>query len=173
MLVPRHHGVIVFGGSPHDLGKTLKSLDFDGYNFLAWTNMRTKEYTMQSFYMRHSALLITIISGLVQALPQRITHSSIIELSEDVVHFGLGSPFIAGETFGSAGPEKLVIMSNTGNALIIKKGSTWDLSSFSGKNKIIEFAGNARLVCEPGAQLHGTGGVLRFVDDARLIVGKE
>lgn len=63
----------------------------------------------------------------------------------------------------------LVITSNREKSLIIPKGSTWDLSSYIS----IEFAGNARLVCEPGSRLHGAGGVLRFRGESRFIVGKE
>lgn len=94
-------------------------------------------------------------------------------LSEDIIVSGNGSPFFATDSFGKYAPEKLIIKSSSARSVIIDKNSTWDLSSFSGKNKIIEFAGNARLVCRPGAKLIGKGGVLRFTDDSRWLVGKE
>lgn len=117
------------------------------------------------------ALLIG--GGWAQADPRHRAQAKVIELGHDIVHEGKGSPFIASETFGVYGPEKLVITSDSAKALILKKDSTWDLTSFSSSYKIIEFAGNARLVCESGSQLQGNGGVLRFVDEARLIVGEE
>ena len=93
-----------------------------------------------------------------------------IVLANDVVHNGVGSPFKVSER---AHGDKLVITSTSHKAVVIKKGSIWDLSDLASTYKTIEFAGNARLVCEPGSRLHGTGGVLRFVDEARFIVGKE
>ena len=102
-------------------------------------------------------------------IPQSISAAIVIELTEDIIITQKGSPFIATKTFGAKGPEKLVITSKKGHAVIISEGSIWDLSSFSDKNKIIEFAGNARLVVQPGATLQGNGGVLRFTDTAQWI----
>lgn len=52
-----------------------------------------------------------------------------------------------------------------------------DLSSFDANNQVVEFGGNIRLILEPGATIawggqdpETEGGVLRFVDQAQLIV---
>lgn len=124
---------------------------------------------MLGFHIRSSIILVSILGGLAQADPQK---TAVIELREDKVHSSPESPFFT-VLKDAQDLEKLIITSSSGKSLIIKKDTTWDLSRVAGTNTIIEFAGNARLVCEPGARLHGTGGVLRFVDDARLIVGKE
>jgi hypothetical protein len=89
-----------------------------------------------------------------------------ITLVQDVSHKDLANELKA-KTLDNAG--KLIITSAVEKSLIVPQGSTWDLSSYT----CIEFTGNARLVCEPGSRLHGAGGVLRFRDESRFIVGKE
>lgn len=94
--------------------------------------------------------------------------AKIINLDKDFVHRGEGNVSLIPTS--SDHSEKLTITSTSHKAIIIKQNGTWDLSNIGYAS--IEFAGNARLVCEPGSRLHGTGGVLRFVDEARFIVGK-
>lgn len=122
---------------------------------------------MQRLFMRWSVVLSVALFCVGNA---GHLHAKVITLVNDVVHNGVGSPFEIPERVHG---DKLVITSTSHKAVIIRKGSTWDLSDLSSTYKTIEFAGNARLVCEPGSRLHGTGGVLRFVDEARFIVGKE
>lgn len=104
--------------------------------------------------------------------PRFINTHTVVHLSKDSELSGNGSPFIATKKFGASQPEKLIITSKTGSTLRVKKESTWDLTSFKGENQVIEFAGNARLVCEQGATLKGQGVILRFSDEAEFIVEK-
>jgi hypothetical protein len=67
----------------------------------------------------------------------------------------------------SKSSEKLIISSTTGNSLVVKKGTSWDLRK---EAKEIEIAGNACLIIEPGAKIIGNGGVLRFKDTSRCIM---
>lgn len=94
--------------------------------------------------------------------------AKIINLDKDFVHKGEGNVSLF--PLSSDHSEKLTIISTSHNAIIITQNSTWDLSDIG--YACIEFAGNARLVCEPGSRLHATGGVLRFIDEARFVVGK-
>ncbi len=114
---------------------------------------------------------LSVYAGPTVEKPLQIMSSTTIELTEDIIITGKGSPFVADGTFGEQGPETLVLTSNESRSIIIEKNSSWDLSSFSGKNRIIEIAGNARLICKSGAKIIGKGGVLRFKDSARWIVG--
>ena len=128
-----------------------------------------------TFLVIHGALLIAFLGYAAPSPIEIILVSSQKEfnLTEDIIVSGTGSPFFASKSFGQKAPEKLIIKSSTARSIIIDKNSTWDLSSFSGKNKSIEFAGNARLICRPGAKLIGNGGVLRFTDSSQWIVRKE
>ncbi len=104
----------------------------------------------------------------VVALYSSLEAEKTINLDKDIVHVSQGG--ISLLPTSSDHSEKLTITSTSHKAIIIKQNGTWDLSNIG--YACIEFAGNARLVCESGSRLHGTGGVLRFVDEARFIVGK-
>lgn len=103
--------------------------------------------------------------------PLHVVQETTIELTKDIMIPQKGSPFIATETFGSRKPEKVIITSKTNRALIIRDQAVWDLRSFSTKNKIIEFRGNARLICKNGSKILGNNGVLRFTDSSQWIIG--
>lgn len=112
------------------------------------------------------------LAGRALDLPMVINGSTVLELTEDIHISGTSIPFIISKQVG-AQPVKLTITSRTGKAVIVSRKSTWDLTSFEDANKIIEFAGTARLVLEPGSTLRGRGGVLRFTNEAQCIVGRE
>jgi hypothetical protein len=119
--------------------------------------------------------LIACVSSLLHGAPSckkplKISESTIIELTQDIVIGEQGNPFIALPSFGSKEPAHLTISSKTGSAVIIDTNGIWDLSTFNTKNKIIVFAGNARLICKPGSKIMGYGGVLRFKDSTRWII---
>lgn len=105
------------------------------------------------------------------AQPTHVEKTTVIKLTSDIVISERGTPFIASESFGSQKKEKLIITSETKNKIIITSKAAWDLSSFNSKNKIIEFSGNAQLVCEPGARILFNNGVLRFAGSSRWIIG--
>ena len=123
------------------------------------------------------SIVVVLGYSLVSALPscnnpQKITSDTVIILTEDIIITDKGSPFVMTESFGNTTEEKLIITSNTGNRIVINEKATWDLSSLTTKNKVIEFAGNAQLICRPGSTLSGHGGVLRFTDSSRFIIDK-
>jgi len=92
-----------------------------------------------------------------------LLQAEVVTLEHDLRHTGKGSPFKTSQS------EKLVITSTSKKAVILTSGCVWDLSNHFN----VEFAGNAKLMCESGSQLHGNSGVLRFVDEAQFVVGKE
>ena len=102
--------------------------------------------------------------------PLIVSKNSTHELTEDIIISGKSSPFIASSTFGASGPAKLTIHSTTGKRIIIDSSGVWDLSSFNTAEKVIEFTGNAQLICKPGAKIIGYGGKLRFVQKSRWII---
>ena len=103
--------------------------------------------------------------------PLRIEKKTVIELNEDIVISSKGSPVIASKLFGTSRPAKVIFTSTKGYAVIVTSKGAWDLTSFDNHNKIVEFAGNARLICQPGATIIGNNGLLRFADSARWIMG--
>ncbi len=103
-------------------------------------------------------------------VPTRVAKSTVIELTDDLVIDTKTSPIIAELTFGSKGPEKVVFTSKTKKSVIVAKNGIWDLSSFNSRNKIIEFRGNAQLVCEPGAKIIFNNGLLRFSEATKWII---
>lgn len=113
--------------------------------------------------MKRSCLFILVIMLSISLHAQKV-----VTLHEDVVLSEAGD--LLGIPHSSEDSEKLTITSHSHKSIIIKENGRWDLAQKGYAS--IEFAGNARLICEPGSRLHGTGGVLRFVDEARFIVGK-
>ena len=97
--------------------------------------------------------------------PLRLTKKTTIYLTEDLIVTCKGTPFIAEQAFGTHPESKLIIISKTGNAIRVTKNSIWDLSSF--KSKTIEFAGNAKLICEPGSRLLFDNTRIRFTQNSR------
>ncbi len=102
--------------------------------------------------------------------PLIVSKSIVLELTDDIIITGKSSPFIASPVFGASGPATLTINSKTGNSVIIASTGAWDLSTFNAAQKIIEFTGNAQLICKPGAKILGYGGTLRFAQTSRWIV---
>lgn len=105
-----------------------------------------------------------------QKNPRIFTRTTKIDLTSDLYISELWSPFIADSNFGATRAARLKISSKTGKSVIITSTGAWDLSSFNTKNKIIEFTGNAKLVCKPGAKILGYGGIIRFSQDSRCII---
>lgn len=99
--------------------------------------------------------------------PALITETTTIELTEDIVIDSRGTPFIASPHLGKKQAEKLVITSTSKKAVIITPRGYWDLSSFNKSTTSIEFRGNARLVLQPGAHLHGFNTKLVFAEQSR------
>lgn len=99
-----------------------------------------------------------------------IDKNTIIELTDDIIIGTNKTPFIASKSFGSTKPEKLIFTSKAKKSVIIAKKSIWDLSSFDSKNKIIEFRGNAQLICEPGSKIVFNNGLLRFAESSRWLI---
>lgn len=118
---------------------------------------------------------LLLITQLLQAIPTGtyplyIESSTVIELTEDIIITTRATPVVATTPFGNNQPERVIITSKTKNSIIITKTGIWDLTSFDAKNKIIEFRGNARLICEPGAKIIFNNGVLRFCESSRWII---
>jgi len=53
--------------------------------------------------------------------------------------------------------------------LRVEKDGVLDLSSFTQPEQVVEFAGNIKLILEPGAKIVLGGGTLRFVDNACVL----
>lgn len=102
--------------------------------------------------------------------PKLLTKTTIIELTDDIVIDSKTSPVIAAPEFGSASPEKVIFTSKTAKSVIVSKTGIWDLTSFTNKKKIIEFKGNAQLICEPGAKIIFNNGKLRFSDASKWLI---
>ena len=103
-------------------------------------------------------------------IPRRLEKTTFVELTEDITIDTKTSPVVATSQFGSKAPEKVIFTSKTAQKVIITGTGVWDLSSFDSKNKIVEFTGNAQLICEPGAKIIFNNGVLRFSDSAKWII---
>lgn len=119
------------------------------------------------FYV--SVCLCALITSITAQAPIHITKTTTIDLTEDVIISAKQSPFVALSTFGTTSEAKLIIRSKAGKNIIIQPDGTWDLTSFNTKNRIIEIAGNTKLICKPGAKIIGGGGVLRFTESASFI----
>lgn len=102
--------------------------------------------------------------------PLTITQAITVDLTSDILITDILSPFIAAPTFGASRAAKLKITSKTGHSVIVTSTGAWDLSTFNTKNKIIEFTGNAKLICKPGAKILGYGGIIRFSQESRFII---
>ena len=100
--------------------------------------------------------------------PVFITQDTTIELTEDIIISSKGSPFIATGSFGQSKVETLIITSQKGCAIIVSPQGLWDISSFNSSTRTIVFRGNARLVLQPGAHLHGLGTTLIFAEQSRI-----
>ncbi len=130
---------------------------------------------MKTTHLFYSAMLCTLgYPGLMTGSPsitspQKVSTHALIELTDDIIIDKHGSPFIALDSFGASTPNKLIITSKTGKSVIITPTGSWDLSTFNTKNKIIEFSGNAKLVCKPGSKIMGYGGTIRFAGHSRWI----
>lgn len=122
----------------------------------------------------HFFLTICAVSQLSGApsckKPLNISESTVIELTQDIVISERGNPFVALPSFGRKEAAQLTISSKTGNAVIVDATGVWDLSTFDTNQKIIVFAGNAKLICKPGSKIVGYGGILRFKDSTRWII---
>ncbi|MGA9530772.1 MAG: hypothetical protein WBQ73_02675, partial [Candidatus Babeliales bacterium] len=107
-----------------------------------------------------------------------------VDLNEDLIINNICS-ILKGPHFGNGGEdldEEFVLRfhSDCCRTIRVKKDGILDLSSFTYPNEIVEFAGNIKLILEPGAKViwGGTapinqvslpGGTLRFIDEACLI----
>jgi hypothetical protein len=94
-----------------------------------------------------------------------------VDLNEDII-IDNTCHILAGPNM--VGTDKLQFYSDTERSLIVKNGGVLDLRSFSydlttTATRTVEFAGNVKLVLEPGAVVAlANGGILRFTDNARI-----
>lgn len=102
--------------------------------------------------------------------PQLIVKNTTINLTEDIIINSRTTPIAAAREFGGKGPEKIIFTSKTGNRIIVGETGIWDLTTFNSKHKIIEFRGNAKLVCKPGARMLFNNGLLRFCESSQWII---
>ena len=94
--------------------------------------------------------------------------NSTVELNENV-YINNVCHILPGPDFGSITENTLRIHSTEDRELRVQSGGVLDLSQFTEDTMVLEFAGNARLVLEPGARVILGGGVLSFTDETRLI----
>ncbi len=95
-----------------------------------------------------------------------------IELNEDIIINNV-CHILSGTAFGLNGPNVLSISSTTPKELRIKSTGVLDLSQFTTPSQIIEFTGQVRLVCEPGARIILNGGIMRFSGQAEWFLEPE
>lgn len=93
--------------------------------------------------------------------------NGVVELNSDVVIAGncailRGPHFISGQ--------KLTLYSEEHHRLIVRSGSTLDLTSFNDADQVVELAGNMQLVLEPGARIALNGGTLQLAQDAGMVL---
>jgi hypothetical protein len=108
-------------------------------------------------------------SSLSCASPLTVTDTTTVLMTTDIVITATGCQLIiAGAGFGSFSQDSVIFSSSTANKVIIQDGGAWNPSTFTGENKIIQFAGNAELVIEQGGMLVCSG-IFDFIDTSRLI----
>jgi hypothetical protein len=90
-----------------------------------------------------------------------------IELNEDVIINNV-CHILSGTSFGLNGPNVLTIFSEDNKELRVKSTGLLDLTQFNNQNKILNFAGNVRLIFEPGSRLVLGGGSIQFTDETQL-----
>ena len=88
-----------------------------------------------------------------------------VDLNEDLIINNVGH-ILKGPNFGSS--NRLQFYSDCERSLTVKKDGVLDLSSFTASDHFVEFAGNVKLLLEPGATILMGGGVLRAADHARI-----
>ena len=117
----------------------------------------------------------------VQIIPDG---NCVIDLNSDVSIVG-PHPLVATDNFGKNGTHRITFTSDTPTQLVVTAGTEWDLSTFGGDSdehgsfsKQIMFAGEVRLVLEPGATIRlpymadgkeNKAPVFYFNDNAQLI----
>lgn len=75
--------------------------------------------------------------------------------------------FVKGPNFASC--DVLELYSAVPHEIRLKSGATLNLTSFNDPSQIVSFAGELRLVVEPGAQIVTGAGTLRFADNSQLL----
>lgn len=97
-----------------------------------------------------------------------------IYLNDDIVVDNI-CHIIAGPDFGTTSSQQLTITSQVPREFRIKAGATLDLSMFDRPNREVVFAGQVRVIFEPGSRLilgkdavTGTGGIMTFTDFASM-----
>ena len=88
-----------------------------------------------------------------------------IQLNENILIDNV-CHIVSGTSFGVNGPQTLTIHAETDKEFRIKSTGILDLMQFDTPNKILQFAGNVQVVCEPGAQIMLGGGSIVFTDNA-------
>ena len=74
---------------------------------------------------------------------------------------------VKGPNFASC--DSLELYSAVPREIRLKSGATLNLTSFDDPSQIVAFAGEVRLVVEPGAQIVTGSGTLRFADNSQLL----
>jgi hypothetical protein len=90
-----------------------------------------------------------------------------VRLNEDVLVNNLCS-FLTGPNFGASGLQQLTIESDVPREIRVKSDGILDLTQFTNLNKRLTFAGQVRLVLEPGATVVLGGGSLYFIGNSSL-----
>ncbi|MGE0206425.1 MAG: hypothetical protein AB7R69_01100 [Candidatus Babeliales bacterium] len=93
--------------------------------------------------------------------------NAVIELNEDIIINNV-CHILAGTSFGVTSTDTLTIFSEDTKELRVKSTGLLDLSQFNTPSKVLQFAGKAKLVFEPGSKLVLGGGVLIFTDETQL-----
>lgn len=92
-----------------------------------------------------------------------------VDINEDIIINNI-CHILRGPNFNPTSPafDRLQFHSDCERAIVVKAGGVLDLSSFTESNHIVEFAGNIKLLLEPGATVVLGGGILRMTDQASL-----
>lgn len=92
-----------------------------------------------------------------------------VRLNEDVLVNNLCS-FLRGPDFGATGLQQLTLDSDVPREIRVKSDGILDLTQFTNLNQRLTFAGQVRLVLEPGATVALGGGSLYFVGNSSLFI---
>ena len=93
-------------------------------------------------------------STLSCAIPLVVNTTTCINLDTDVSINVLCELIQASASFGNGQVDRVIFTSTNANAVRITSSGTWNLTTFNNSNKVIEFAGNARLILQKGAQIN-------------------
>ncbi|KKP35301.1 MAG: hypothetical protein UR26_C0007G0021 [candidate division TM6 bacterium GW2011_GWF2_32_72] len=97
---------------------------------------------------------------------------AVVELNDDILVNNM-CHILRGTAFGiNQEVDHLIFTSQSSKELRIKGTGTLDLTQFTNEYQRVRFAGNVKLVLEPGAELYLGGGMIEFTDNAQLVFSR-